>query len=118
MNLFNKYHLGNGIFKVRINVLCFKKITPLERYLFISLFKNMNVLEVNFVNVKSLFEENMLFVSGKNLYDGNKKINIPTNGNFILAGMTYEIFLDKLLNNKNVNIYVYENSKTILFEKI
>lgn len=116
--MFNKYHLGNGIFKVRINVLCFKKITPLERYLFISLFKNMNVLEVNFIGVKSLIDENGLFASGNNLYDGNKKISLPKNGNFILTGMTYEIFLDKLSNNKNVNIYVYENSKTILFKKI
>ena len=35
----------------------------------------------------------------------------------IVIGVVF-ISYNEVLNNKNVNIYVYENSKTILFEKI
>lgn len=116
-----KYKINESFFKTKIYVLIFEKLSPSEIFLIKSLFKNINNSNIKIVHATSLISDNVIFNSGEYLYYKDQKLNkINNKDTYILAG--YCINIDKvkksLIKKYKINILEYENSNTILFEKI
>ena len=134
INLLNKILkenlINNKLFKTKIYLLLNKNLNPSENFCFKYVFNN--ILNINY---KIIYEENLL--KEKNelilwedyLYFKSKLININDknaikkdleNKNYILIGNSsnWEKYKQSLEDNLKNEILEYENSHTILFERV
>lgn len=113
-NITSKNNLVSSLFKVKYNILYFDKLKPCEVYLYNSLFNFISNVSIKFIDAFSLFDSDTVIVSGKVPYYRGKWFN-KKQGDFTLVGAGFKSIMEKYVNCK---FYVYENSETILYEKI
>ncbi len=115
-----KYKIVNTLFRIHVKVLVFEKMSPSEIYLFKSAFKSITNAVVEIINVYRYFDSNYIFISGDTLYYGNKKLDNLKKGEYVLVGNSdnYESVRDYLIKKYKVKILEYENSNTIIYEKV
>ena len=113
-NITSKNNLVSSLFKVKYNILYFDKLKPCEVYLYNSLFDFISNVSIKFIDAFSLFDSDTVIVSGKVPYYRGKWFN-KKQGDFTLVGSGFKSIMEKYVNCK---FYVYENSETILYEKI
>ena len=113
------YKIINTFFRIKIIILVFESITPTEEYLFKSLFVSFSNADVQLININNIFDNRHLFISGDNLYYNNKKIERISKGEYILIG-NYDKYssLKKKIEKNNITLLEYENSNTIIYEKV
>lgn len=119
--IFVKNKLNDSFFKTKIYVLIYEKLSPSEIFLIKSLFKNMNISYIKIVHASSILQNNIIFISGNNLYYKDQKlIFLKPKDNYILVGYNNNLnkIKEELIKKYKINILEYENSNTILFEKI
>ena len=95
-------------------------MSPSEIYLFKNAFKSITNAVVEIINVYRYFDSNYIFISGETLYYGNKKLDNLKKGEYVLVGNSdnYESVRDYLIKKYKVKILEYENSNTIIYEKV
>ncbi len=115
-----KYKIVNTLFRIHVKVLVFEKMSPSEIYLFKNAFKSITNAVVEIINVYRYFDSNYIFISGETLYYGNKKLDNLKKGEYVLVGNSdnYENVRDYLIKKYKVKILEYENSNTIIYEKV
>lgn len=115
-----KHKMLNSLFKTKINILLFSKKSPSEIYLVKNLLNSFSNINLEIIYPSKYFDNNHIFISGKNLYYNNKKVETLIQNEYILIGYNedYEKLQNNINKNYNIKIYKYENSKTIIFEKI
>lgn len=110
-----KNKIINNIFKTNITFLLFEKMNPSEIYLYNHLFLNSTNINLQILYVNSLFKENIVLISGKKLYYNNHIISKnKINNKWIIVGYSLNNYHDLFLNN----LVTYENSDTIIYEKV
>ena len=116
----NKYKVINTLFRIRVKLLLFEKMTPSELYLCKSAFKSVSNIAVDIINVYRYFDSNYLFVSGNIIYFENKPLKLLKKGEYVLVGNAdnYKEIRTKLIKKYKVNILEYENSDMIIYEKV
>lgn len=116
----NKYKVVNTLFRVNVKILLFEKMSPSEIYLYKNLFKNISNVIVEVINVYRYFDENYLFVSGDIIYFDNKPLKLLKKGKYVLVGNSndYEIIRKKLMKKYKIEVFEFENSQTIIYEKV
>ena len=120
-NVLNKQKLLNNMKKNIIGILLFEKISPAEQYLYKLLFNNITNIDVKFIYVSNYFDKKHIFISGNLVYYEQELLNYNLNaGEYILIGNGFDINKIKsdLLIRMKINILLYENSNTIIYEKV
>lgn len=119
-SIFSKNNLLNSLFKIKVNILIFEKLTPSETYLVKKIFDNISDINLEIIHPYTLFENNYLFVSGNKLYYKDKQISKIPKGIYYLVGYSndYERIMEKLEKEYNIEVYKYENSDYYIYEKI
>ena len=116
----NKHKIINTLFRVHVKLLLFEKMSPSEVYLCKSAFKSISNIAVDVVNVYRYFDNNYLFVSGDVIYFENKPLEKLKKGEYILVGNgnNYDELRQRLIKKYKISILEYENSDTIIYEKV
>jgi len=116
----NKHKLINSLFRVKVKILIFEKMSPSEIYLFKYSFKFTSNVVTEIVNVSKLFKGNYLLVSGNIVYMNNKVLKKLKKCDYILIGNSdsFEDIKNSLEKKYQVRILEYENSDTIIYEKV
>lgn len=120
--IINKNNIIKNFFKTEIKILVYEKITPAEEYLYKKLFDSISNVNVKLVFVNNLLDgDNHIFVCGKEIYYQQNILKelVNRDNEYILVGNSdkLELIKDKLIKRFKINILLYENSNTILFEK-
>jgi len=120
LNIINKYKLNNHLFKINIKVLIFEEISPSEIYLYKLLFKELSNYKVSIIYIKDYFPSNTIFISGKELYYHNKKLDKLKKDKYILVGNSdnFKDLKPSLENKYNITLLEYEKCNTIIYEKV
>ena len=115
-----KYKVINNLFKVKVTVIIFEKLNPSEEYLIKLAFNKVANINAQIIYVNQYFENNYIFISGDLLYIHNHILNHLNKGTYILIGnsLNYFDYIKKLTNKYKVKILEYENSNTIIYEKV
>lgn len=119
--IFNKYKLISSFFKIKIKVIIFEMMSPSNIFLFKNAFNNITNLNVELINITSYFEDNTIFISGNKFYYNEKPLKKLNNKQkYYLVGNSNEINEVKQTLEKNykINILIYENNNTIIYEKV
>ncbi len=116
----NKYKIINTLFKVNVKVLLFEKVSPSEIYLYKNAFKSISNIGVEIINVYRYFDINYLFISGNIIYYDNKPLKNLKKGEYVLVGNSndYDEIRNYLVKKYKINLLEYENSDTIIYEKV
>ena len=116
----NKYKVINSLFRIKIKILIFEKLTPSEYYLFKNTFKFTTNIIVELINVNKYFKNNYLIISGNLVYSNNKVLKKLYSKEYILIGNSdnFDLIKKNIENKYKVNLLEYENSDTIIYEKI
>lgn len=119
-NIVNKYKIINTLFRIKIKILIFEKLSPSEIYLFKNLFKYVSNVIVEIVNVNKVFNGSYLFVSGNKVYYNNSVVNKLKHQDYILIGKSnnFNLLKSKLEEKYKISILEYENSETYIFENV
>ncbi len=119
-NIVNKNKVINSIFRIKVKILLFEEISPSEIYLLEKSFLDIGNFNVSFVNVSRYFEDNYIFISGNNFYFHGKLLNRLVRGKYILVGYSsdYANIKNKLVRKYKIELFEYENSNTIIYEKV
>lgn len=120
MEIINKYNLLNSFFKTKFNILVYEKLTPTEAYLLKNIFKTISNINVNLIHVNNLFDNNHLFISGNVLYYNDKRVDKLSKKEYKLVGYNSNYFnlKERITNKYNIKILSYENSNTLIFDKV
>lgn len=125
---FNKHKVNEGLLKTKIYIIVSKTFSPAELFLFEHIFKAL-------MNIKAviIFEEDLIkdkkeviiWDNYLNLIKQKRIINLAEINeleikDIILIGISehYQKYKDDLTKKMKINILEYENSDTILFERI
>ncbi len=116
----NKYKVNNTLFRVNINILVFERLSPSNIYLLKNAFKSISNFKVEIINVSRYFDNNYIFISGDIIYYDNKVLKNIKNGSYILIGNSdhFQEYKKSLEKRYKIDILEYENSNTIIYEKI
>lgn len=116
----NKYKIINTIFRIKIKILLFEKKSPSEIYLIRKAFQEIGNFNIREINPTRYFDNDALFISGKNVYYKGNKIKKLPKGKYILIGNSdnYDEIKKHLINKYHIDLYEYENSNTIIYEKV
>lgn len=116
----SKYKIINTLFRINVKLLLFERMTPSEIYLYKSAFKSVSNIVVEVINVYRYFDSNYLFISGNIIYYDNKPLKYLKKGEYVLVGNSndYDSIRLKLVKRFKINILEYENSDTIIYEKV
>ena len=115
-----KHRLVNSLFRVKVKILIYEKMSPSEIYLFKNLFRFTSNVITEIVNVNRYFKGNYLLVSDNIVYENNKVLKKLKDNDYILVGNSDNFEEIKLFIEKKykVNILEYENSDTIIYERV
>ena len=118
--IFTKHNLLNSLFKIKVNILTFEKLTPAETYLVKNIFRNISNTNLEIIHPWTMFNENHLLVSGNKIYYKNQVIKNLNKKEYILIGYNenYEKIINELEKNYDIKVFHYENSQKIIFETI
>ena len=116
----NKYKIVNTLFRIKVKILLFEKMSPSEIYLYKNVFKNIANVMVEVVNVYKYFDYNYIFVSGDIIYFENKVLKTLKKDKYVLVGNSnnYEDIRYKLEKKYKIKVFEFENSQTIIYEKV
>ncbi len=119
-NIILKNRIIKSIFRIKIKILIFEECSPSEIYLIKKAFNSISNFDTQIVYINRYFEDNTIFISGKNLYYKNKVLKNIKKGEYVLIGNTNDYdYLKKTLTNKfKIELLEYENSNTIIYEKV
>lgn len=118
-NIFIKHNYLSHIFKIKVNILSFEKITPSEKYLIKNLLNNLSNINIDIVYPSELFDDNHILISGNKLYLNNKELINPKNKEYIIAGYnTTDEIINKIELEYNIKLLKYENSTKTIYEKV
>lgn len=119
--IFYKYKLISSFFKIKIKVIIFEMMSPSNIFLFKNAFNNITNLNVEIVNITRYFEDNTIFISGNKFYYNEKPLKkLENKQEYYLVGNSNQIneIKQKLEKNYKINILIYENNNTIIYEKV
>lgn len=119
--IFYKYKLISSFFKIKIKVIIFEMMSPSNIFLFKNAFNNITNLNVEIVNITRYFKDNTIFISGNKFYYNEKPLKkLENKQEYYLVGNSNQIneIKQKLENNYKINILIYENNNTIIYEKV
>lgn len=112
----------NSFFAKKIAILLFEFISPAQEYLYKRLFLSKYNFKIKLIYVNELFnQKNIIYISGMRLYYKNDKNNkLKPGEDYLLIGNSpfYNKIKNELINTKKVNLYEFENSSTIIYEKV
>ena len=116
----NKYKIINSLFRIKVKLIVFERLSPSEVYLYNNAFKSVSNIFVEIIDVNRFFNGNFIFISGEIIYYDNKKLKNLKRGDYILVGNSnnYDKLKNDLIKKYKVNILEYENSNTFLYEKV
>ncbi len=116
----NKYKVINTLFRVKISVLVFQSISPSELYLIKNLLRGFSNILVDVIYVSNMFDNNYIFISGDEIYFNNKPLYRLKRESYILVGNTenFDIIKDNLERKYKIKLLSFENSNTLIYEKV
>ena len=131
-SIIKKYRINNSIFRKKHIFLIDNSYTPVERFALEYCLKNLESIKYELVKEEDLLnEKNALVIWDEqiNIVEKSKVINIKTisslkkdlkNKNYILIGCSdrFEEHKNKLSQLLEIEILEYENSDTILFDRV
>lgn len=120
LKIIDKHKVLNTFYKVNINILIYEKITPSESYIVKNILKNISNINLKIIHPSSYFDTTHLLISGEKIYNNNKEIKEYPKEEYILVGYTenYDKIINEIKTKNKTEIYKYENSKQIIFDKI
>lgn len=118
--IIEKNKILNSFFKIKIRILIFEKKSPSEIYLVNKLFNSFLNINLELIYPSKYFDNNHILVSGKVLYLNNKILKNLKEREYIIIGYNedYEKLQNNISKNYNILTYKYENSVSIIFDKI
>lgn len=116
----NKYKLLNSLFRVKIRVLLFERLSPSDVYLFRNIFRGISNVDVDIVHPFKFFDSSHILISGDRLYCCDRILNDVSSSCVVLVGYSdnYDGVLDFVASKYGVKALRYENSKYLIFDKI